>query len=263
MTAEIKNDTNNNDTPADPSGLITSSEPITQPELITGSGPTTGHSQPETSVLEESAGRPSCEAPEEPRVRPTWPLPPPGQRSRVGKVAKLPPDILEWVNLQLLDEVPYAAILDELDDRGYCDISQQNLTNWKTCGGYNQWLSGHIVRQQRRSELETVCSLVSQSRGRLDEAALFLISSQLLSVVGDFDLSSFKTHLAKDPQGYLRVIQALTRLNKARQGSKKITQTSLVNKPSGGTNDFDILPETERGLTEETLKKITDAIRLF
>ena len=178
-------------------------------------------------------------------------------------MAKLPPDIQEWVNLQLLDEVPYAAILDELEDRGHGDISQQNLTNWKTCGGYNQWLSGHLARQQRRSELETVCSLVSQSRGSLDEAALFLISNQLLSVVGDFDLNTLKTHLAKDPQGYLRVIQALTRLNKARQGSKKIAQTSLVNKPSGGASELDILPEAERGLTEETLKKITDAIRLF
>jgi hypothetical protein len=53
--------------------------------------------------------------------------------------------VLEWVNLQLLDEVPYAAILDELADRGYSHITQQNITSWKTCGGYNQWLSGHMA----------------------------------------------------------------------------------------------------------------------
>jgi hypothetical protein len=105
--------------------------------------------------------------------------------------------------------------------------------------------------------------LITQSRGRLDEAALFLVSNQLLSVVGDFDLSSFKKHLAEDPQTYLRLIQTLTKLNKVRQTSKKITQTNFVNKPGNGESNLEVLPDAERGLTEETLKKITDAIRLF
>jgi hypothetical protein len=237
----------------DPSGPSDSSDPT--PSAVDLE--TMNHLEPIPSIpptIQESINGPS----------PTWPLPRPGQRNRVGKVAQLPPDIREWLNLQLLDEVRYDAILDELDERGFGHITQQNITSWKACGGYNEWLSGHMARQERRSELETVCSLVAQSRGRLDEASLFLISSQLLNVVGDFDVASLKTHLAKDPQTYLRLIQTLTKLYKARQTSKNMTQTNLVHKPSSSTADgLDILPEAERGLTEETLKKITDAIHLF
>src|SRR5438046_36533 len=56
--------------------------------------------------------------------------------------------------------------------------------------------------------------------------------------------------------------QALLSLVKARQSLSTPPLTNLPDKPSPGDPDF-ILPEAERGISEETLKKITDAIRLY
>jgi hypothetical protein len=186
----------------------------------------------------------------------------PGKRRRVGKVAQLPPEDIEWINQQLLDEELLGDILETLALRGHGHITQQNLTNWKS-GGYVEWLADQQARRERHARLDAVCSLVSQARGRLDEAALMLASSQLLDIISACDVGLLKNQFSDDAQGYLKLIQAITRLNKARQGSSKNRNTSLVHKPSHPDDPDFVLPDAERGLSEETLKKITDAIRLF
>jgi hypothetical protein len=180
-----------------------------------------------------------------------------------GKVAHLPDDIREWVNLQLLGQKHSGDILEGLLRRDVHGISQQNLSNWKLSGGYEEWLAERGARQQRRAQLDAVCSWVSHNRGRIDEAALLLVSSQILDLVGQYDLTLLKTELLKDPQAYFKLIQALTRLNKVKQGAQKKSLTSLVNKPADAGDGTEIQTEAERGLTEETLRKITAAFRLF
>jgi hypothetical protein len=120
-----------------------------------------------------------------------------------------------------------------------------------------------MARQERRSHLEIISSYISQCRGRVDEAAMLILSGQLLRLVSDYDPSSFRKHLDADPKAYLYLIQAVARLGKVRQASSKNASASLAGKASGNENELDLLPDAERGLTEETLKKITDAIRLF
>jgi hypothetical protein len=182
-------------------------------------------------------------------------------RPRTGKIANLPDDLREWVSNQILDEVPYDEILDTLAAEGHADINDQNITNWKS-GGYLEWLKARNVREERTSQLEVITDYVRQNRGSVEEAALLVVANQLLDIVGDFDVALIKEELTKDPQTYIKVIQALTRLKKVRQAFQKNCQSSLDIKPSHRDAEG-LFPESERGLTEETLKKITTAIKLF
>jgi hypothetical protein len=184
------------------------------------------------------------------------------KRRRTGKVANLPEELIEWINQQLFAEVRFGYILETLELRGAPHISQQNLTTWKA-GGYLDWLDEQQARHEKQDRLEAICSLVASAGGRLDEAALMLISSQLLDTLAAYDNGLLKAEINKDPQSYHKVIQTLTKLYKVKQTFKKNNKTNLVNKPSEpGSPDF-VLPDAERGLTDETLKKITDAIRLY
>ena len=77
-----------------------------------------------------------------------------------------------------------------------------------------------------------------------------------------FDVKLLHVRLVEKPQMYPVVVQALLKLVKARKTSKNCAPLNHSVKPSPNDPDF-VLPDAERGLTKETLKKITDAIRLF
>jgi hypothetical protein len=227
---------------------------------------------PDPALQELASGDQEFEAPDQGACIPQadfQAVPPPTRglgdkatRTRTGKVAGLPDEVIEWINQQIFDRIRFGDILDTLAQRGHAHITQQNLTNWKA-GGYLQWLDDQQIRHEKQDRLDAICSIVSKNGGRMDEAAMMLVSSQLLDALSEYDSGLLKTELSRDPQAYHKVIQGLTRLYKAKQGSKKNELTSLVNKPSQPGDPNFILPDAERGLTKETLKKITDAIRLF
>lgn len=72
-------------------------------------------------------------------------------KARNGKIARLPRPLREQLNQRLLDNEPYARILQWLNARpevhvvttqffGSRPISQQNLSEWKM-GGFQEWLA--------------------------------------------------------------------------------------------------------------------------
>jgi hypothetical protein len=60
---------------------------------------------------------------------------------------------------------------------------------------------------------------------------------------------------------YPVVVQSLSRVVKARQASQKSAPSRLDVKVP--TQDPSVLPEAERGLSDETLQKIIEAIKLL
>jgi hypothetical protein len=185
---------------------------------------------------------------------------PPNKRPRTGKIAKLPNELRHLVCQQLYDEVPFSQILNFLGEEGATRITKQNITSWKA-GGYRDWLAQEEERLRKEARLNHITRTI-RSKGSLDDVALSLALNQLFETLDAFEVKLLKRRLSKNPQMYPVVVQALLSLVKARQSFSTPPLTNLPDKPSPGDPDF-ILPEAERGISEETLKKITDAIRLY
>jgi hypothetical protein len=185
---------------------------------------------------------------------------PPNKRPRTGKVAQLPDDVRDSVSQQMYDEVPYKEILRGLSEQGFHDFNKTNLTSWKV-GGLRDWL--HQQQQRIRSEArqDEILRAV-RSNCTLEDTALALAINQVFEVLDDFDVKLLQVRLAEKPQMYPVVVQALLKLVKARKASKNCPPLNRSVKPSPNDPDF-VLPEAERGLSDETIKKMIDALNLL
>lgn len=63
-------------------------------------------------------------------------------RPRLGKVARLPKPQRDLVNRMLRNGLPYHKIVGALDELGV-QVTERNISNWKTCGGYREWCLAH------------------------------------------------------------------------------------------------------------------------
>jgi hypothetical protein len=60
------------------------------------------------------------------------------QRTRNGKIARLPKLERDLVNKLLHNHVPYSKIVWALSERSIT-VTERNLSNWRTRGGYQEW----------------------------------------------------------------------------------------------------------------------------
>jgi len=58
---------------------------------------------------------------------------------RTGKIARLPREARELLNVMLRDGAPYALISKRMAETGH-KISENNLSRWHTGGGHADWL---------------------------------------------------------------------------------------------------------------------------
>ena len=61
----------------------------------------------------------------------------PRKLTRNGKIARLPYLERDMVNRMLRNNIPASKIKDALDEHGYI-VTQRNVSNWKTRGGYRE-----------------------------------------------------------------------------------------------------------------------------
>src|SRR5205823_9828301 len=62
----------------------------------------------------------------------------PQKKIRNGKIARLPFIERDMVNRMLRDHIPYEKIVGALDEHGIY-VTERNVSNWKTRGGYKEW----------------------------------------------------------------------------------------------------------------------------
>jgi hypothetical protein len=185
---------------------------------------------------------------------------PPNKRPRTGKVAKLPDELRNSVSQQLYDEVPFAQIIRRLDEQGHPGFNTNNINSWKI-GGYRDWLCLEEHRLPQEARQNQIVRTI-RSKGSLDDAALSLALNQVFEVLDGFEITLLQNRLSEHPQMYPVVVHALLKLVRARSTFSAHALSHLPVTPSPHDPDY-VIPDDERGLTEETLKKITDAIHLF
>jgi hypothetical protein len=73
-------------------------------------------------------------------------------RRRVGKIAALPHHLREQINLMLLDNLPYATIIQRLGDAGQ-HLNKDNLSRWRKAE-HQDWLAEQTWRQATSCQAE-------------------------------------------------------------------------------------------------------------
>lgn len=179
---------------------------------------------------------------------------------RTGKIARLPKEWRDVVNLMLRDGATYQQVIEKLGDHGK-EINEQNVTNWKE-GGYQDWLSEQERLDDMREKRDFAFEIVKQNEGsKIHEAGLNLAASQIFELLQDFDVKSLKASLAEDPENYSKVVTALARISKEALGFEKFKQVVAEQKKK--IEDALNTAKSKGGLTPETLATIEQAAAML
>lgn len=109
---------------------------------------------------------------------------------RRGKIAHLPKELREQINLMIQDNVPSRKIIAFLSVRGHLHISDVNISDWihgdrRGSSGYNDWLREREQLSAMQSRREFARELVRQGEGHhLHEATRLMAAAQLSEVMG-------------------------------------------------------------------------------
>lgn len=118
-----------------------------------------------------------------------------GESARQGKIARLPAEIREQINLRLLDGqsgsklLPWLNALPEVirlleEDAEGLRISDNNLSNWRK-GGYADWLKRRERLARTKDLADWSVKIATASGGKLAEGGAAILSGQVLEVLED------------------------------------------------------------------------------
>ena len=102
-------------------------------------GQINNHQTPESPPVTPHSAAAQLRVVHEPKGRP---------RARNGKVARLSYLERDMVNRMLRNNISYANIVDALEEHDI-RITERNVSNWKTRGGYKEW----CIEQDRALEV--------------------------------------------------------------------------------------------------------------
>ena len=143
---------------------------------------------------------------------------PPAGKPRNGKIAHLPRLEREMVNRMLANNLPHHKIVAALDECGF-QVTERNVSNWKTRGGYKEWCAA----QARALELRTFQDNLSDFLRRHDaselpEVGLQSAATNLSAILLRPDLMR---ELLSNPEKYSKLIELQCRLAREIQALQK------------------------------------------
>jgi hypothetical protein len=137
------------------------------------------------------------------------PNPPVQRRPRLGKIARLPKLHRDMVSRMLRNNCSYGSIVGALDELGIT-VTERNVSNWKTRGGYQHW----CFEQDRAAEMRLHQDNLLQyfrkdDASQLPEVGLQLAASHLSRYLLQPEALQ---QLVATPEKYARLIAALCRV---------------------------------------------------
>jgi len=133
-----------------------------------------------------------------------------GPHGRNGKIARLPKLERDMVNRMLRNNLPHSKIVGALGELGIC-VTQRNVSNWKTSGGYKEW----CAEQERQLQLALMQDsltdyLRKNDASQLPEVGLQVAATQLSSMLLQPEAVQ---QLTAEPEKYSKVVEMLCRLS--------------------------------------------------
>ncbi|HWH70354.1 MAG TPA: hypothetical protein VNT26_13290 [Candidatus Sulfotelmatobacter sp.] len=151
-------------------------------------------------------------------------LPLPARKvSRNGKIARLPKLERDMVNRMLFNHLPYHKIVDALDEVGI-RVTERNVSNWKTRGGYKEW----CLEQDRAIQVRLLQDNLTDYLRKTDASQVPEVGLQLAATyLSDFLLQpEARQQLATDPDKFARLVAMLCRLTGRIQNLQKYRDES-------------------------------------
>ncbi len=170
-------------------------------------------------------------------------------RTRNGKVARLPYALRDMINRMLRNNIPHSQIADALDELQF-KVTERNISNWKTRGGYRDW----CIAQDRALETRLLQDNLLEHLRKNDASQLAEVGLQLAAT----QLSQFflkpetREQLTNEPEKLARTIGILCRLARQIHILQKYRDQSA--KELGPEHN----PERLKHETEETLERMRD-----
>ena len=149
------------------------------------------------------------------------------------KIARLPADLRERLNLMLRDGAPYSAIIRAFREQGH-HLNQANLSHWNA-GGFQDWLRQQAWLEEMRVRLDFASAILKEPNAALiDQASLRIAVARMFTLLSNFDPAILTTKLSESPGAYVRILNALchltqTALKLQRDRDRKIPDSPLPN----------------------------------
>jgi hypothetical protein len=139
-----------------------------------------------------------------------------GDHRGKGKIARLPSAVRNQVNTMILDGVSYPEIRRKLIEAGHSefeDISEKNISTWKTAG-YQHWLREREWREEMQQSRAEALEFIGAEDDKLEQVTLKTASMRLYQVFKHFDAVDFSASVEKKPEAYTRLFSVLPRISR-------------------------------------------------
>jgi hypothetical protein len=140
-----------------------------------------------------------------------------GKHRPNGKIARLPKDLRDKVNVMLRDGVPYSRVLKHIEDSLPVPledpISEQNLSNWKNAG-HQVWLHDQEQREEILEARDDALQFPGDDESRLEQATLKIASTRLFQLFKHLEPAAFAGLAQRKPETYARLFSALPRITR-------------------------------------------------
>lgn len=149
---------------------------------------------------------------------------------RTGKIAAIPFDLRQQINMKIRDGITYPAIIEWLKPQGF-DLNEQNFTNWvKGDGngrsGYNDWLKTQeridAIGARKDAALQMVQALKKDGAIHITEANELMLASQFNEVLTDFDPQVLKDLIADEPAKFFQLAMSINSQTSERTKRQKL-----------------------------------------
>jgi hypothetical protein len=115
------------------------------------------------------------------------------------------------VNRMLRNNIPHSKIADALDEHGVT-VTQRNVSNWKTRGGYREWCAQQDQALETRLLQDNLVEhLRTTDATQLSEVGLQLAATQLSQF---FLKPDIREQITADPEKFSSTIAILCKLNR-------------------------------------------------
>lgn len=132
-------------------------------------------------------------------------------RPHRSKITQLPAAIREFINESLYNHVSHKNIIQSLAEKGHPGINGANLTAW-TKSGYKLWVQErerfHCLRLVSENSEKLFHDLDANGKHHADRLSRLLINMHMAQAMHDFDPTTLKEQLRKDPLNFFKFVHA-------------------------------------------------------
>jgi hypothetical protein len=169
--------------------------------------------------------------------------------------------VREWVNESLLRNIPYYIIVEELEEKGFPNFNDMNISNWRR-GGFESWLKEREDATDEQARRDLALAYARQSGCSLAQALCQASLGNLYQLACKLDMNALLQKIEDDPELFLKLNKESINLLKVDKGLSAREANKDYNKeiPPGQKA---IWPRRKGGLTLEERDAAEKRMRLF